>query len=407
MGHKTGKPKAQRFPYEEYDAMDVPLGDILRGERATVGKSLLDVERDLKIKASYIAAIENADLDAFTSRGFIAGYVRSYARYLGLDPEWTYSRFSRESGFAGVHGFSARQAEQAKRKVAEAPGRIDPNDLISAARVAFAPAKERLFDRIEPGALGSIAVLAAVVIGIGYGAWAILHDIQRLNFAPVDEAPTTYADFDPIAGAGRLAAPEVGADGPGFVLADEGIDRSYRPEALELPVMTPRDAPLATLNPDHVGTLVLTDTGATEIAAVEEVAETDPAALPGAEVQVTERDGDEVVLFAVRPSWIRVSSASGTVIFEGTLDSGDSFTLPQTEEPPTLRAGNSGSLYFAVNGVTMGPAGPGTSIARDVVLSADAISENYVFADASADPELAPVAALVLGGSEPGEAPQE
>ena len=70
-----------------FDDFDVRLGDVMRGERATLGKSLLDVQRDLKIKAAYIAAIENADPSVFESPGFVAGYVRSYARYLGLDPE--------------------------------------------------------------------------------------------------------------------------------------------------------------------------------------------------------------------------------------------------------------------------------------------------------------------------------
>jgi hypothetical protein len=35
---------------------DTRLGDILRGERATLGKSLLDVQRELRIRASYVAA---------------------------------------------------------------------------------------------------------------------------------------------------------------------------------------------------------------------------------------------------------------------------------------------------------------------------------------------------------------
>ncbi|WP_283647239.1 helix-turn-helix domain-containing protein, partial [Marinovum algicola] len=65
---------------------DTRLGDIMRGERATLGKSLLDVQRELRIKASYIAAIENCDPSAFDTPGFIAGYVRSYARYLNMDP---------------------------------------------------------------------------------------------------------------------------------------------------------------------------------------------------------------------------------------------------------------------------------------------------------------------------------
>ncbi|MEP4640309.1 MAG: helix-turn-helix domain-containing protein, partial [Yoonia sp.] len=52
-----------------FDAFDLRLGDLMRGERATMGKSLLDVQRELKIKAAYIAAIENADPTAFDTPG--------------------------------------------------------------------------------------------------------------------------------------------------------------------------------------------------------------------------------------------------------------------------------------------------------------------------------------------------
>ena len=41
-----------------FDDFELRLGDVMRGERATMGKSLLDVQRELRIKASYIAAIE-------------------------------------------------------------------------------------------------------------------------------------------------------------------------------------------------------------------------------------------------------------------------------------------------------------------------------------------------------------
>lgn len=52
-----------------FDAFELRLGDLMRGERATIGKSLLDVQRELKIKAAYIAAIENADPSAFDTPG--------------------------------------------------------------------------------------------------------------------------------------------------------------------------------------------------------------------------------------------------------------------------------------------------------------------------------------------------
>ncbi|MGP1357557.1 helix-turn-helix domain-containing protein [Roseicyclus sp.] len=387
--------------FDGYDMYDVPLGDLMRGERATMGKSLLDVERELRIRATYIAAIENGDIGAFQSPGFIAGYVRSYARYLGMEPEWTFRRFCEETGFRGVHGGTALQPAARAREAVSVPLRVDPNDVMRRAPKVLAPEREPLFARLEPGALGSIAVLVALAVGIGYGAWAILHDIQRLSIAPVEEAPMTLAELDPLAGArgadGAPAAPQ------GFDIAvpraEEG-GRLFRPEPLETPVLTPRDEALATLDPDEVGTLSgLRPAGQ---AAGERLAEARagvPVQRPGqGAVQVTETAReDEVLVFAVRPTWVRITSASGTTLFEGTLNAGDSWALPETEGAPLLRSGNSGSLYFAVNGVTLGPAGVGASIVRDVELSADALSAIYSMADAGADPDLPDVAELVLG----------
>ena len=96
---QTARPKG-------FDDYDFRLGDILRGERATLGKSLLDVEKELKIKANYVAAIENCDPTVFESQGFIAGFVRSYARYLELDPDIIYTLFRNESGFETMHGMA-------------------------------------------------------------------------------------------------------------------------------------------------------------------------------------------------------------------------------------------------------------------------------------------------------------
>ena len=62
-----------RTTLKGFDDCELSLGDIMRGERAPKGKSLLDVQRELKIKATYISAIENTDPSAFDTPGFIAG----------------------------------------------------------------------------------------------------------------------------------------------------------------------------------------------------------------------------------------------------------------------------------------------------------------------------------------------
>ena len=40
-----------------FDDYQLCLGDILRGERATKGKSLLNVQREIKINAKYILSL--------------------------------------------------------------------------------------------------------------------------------------------------------------------------------------------------------------------------------------------------------------------------------------------------------------------------------------------------------------
>ena len=128
MGRKsdTGDERDMAKP-QGFDDFDMRLGDLLRGERATLGKSLLDVQRELRIKASYIAAIENCDPSAFDTPGFIAGYVRSYARYLGMDPEETFAAFCAESGFSTAHGMSEKASTIRKADaVAQAPRARDP-----------------------------------------------------------------------------------------------------------------------------------------------------------------------------------------------------------------------------------------------------------------------------------------
>ena len=108
IGRKSSRVKSVETPLKlkGFDDFDILLGDMMRGERATLGKSLVDVQKDLKINAIYIAGVEDADPSVFDTPGFIAGYVRSYAKYLGMDPENAFVLFCKESGFKPIHGMS-------------------------------------------------------------------------------------------------------------------------------------------------------------------------------------------------------------------------------------------------------------------------------------------------------------
>lgn len=411
----TGRPKAPDRQLKSknlkgFDDFDLRLGDIMRGERATMGKSLLDVQRELKIKATYVSAIENTDPSAFDTPGFVAGYVRSYARYLGLDPEWAFKTFCDEGGFTVTHGMSpeaSRKPDKApgvKKSTTKKPAHL--RDPFTDPSVSYLPKGEKALSKLEPRALASVGVLFILLGGIGYGGWEVLQEVQKVRLTPVDQTPEVLAELDPLADAIR-PDPE-GEDTTAALVApaNDTFDRLYRPEALDVPVLVARDGPIAAIDPDTVGALAPSQVERF-IANRAPRPDNMPFAVPGAApdgvtetatldtdsllppVQVVADAAPGVSLLAVRPSWVRVRAADGTVIFEKILDAGEQFDVPVTEEPATLRAGNASSLYIAVNGETYGPVGKGPEVVKGVVLAAEAVTGAYSVADATGDSDLA------------------
>ncbi|MEM6371343.1 MAG: RodZ domain-containing protein [Pseudomonadota bacterium] len=364
-----------------FDDFELRLGDVMRGERATMGKSLLDVQRELRIKASYIAAIESCDPDAFDTPGFIAGYVRSYARYLNMDPDKAFAGFCAESGFSVAHGMSAEASVVKKSNREERLSRRPAGDIFSAPATPFVPAGEAVWSRIEPRAIGSSLVLLALIGGLGYGGYSILQEVQRVQVAPVDQTPVVLSDLDPLNG----AAPVETVLGPTIETPRaDALDRLYRPQALDVPVLVARDAPIATLDPRNIGTFAEPEPDSPQIAGVADFSPTPGTAVP----RVVEETAPALTMVAVRPSWVRVRAADGTVIFEATMQAGDTWEAPLTEEPPTLRTGESGAIYFAMNDKFYGPVGETGSVTSNLPLEIAGLQETYLPVDVDTDEGL-------------------
>ena len=362
-----------------FDDFELKLGDTLRGERATLGKSLVEVQNELKIKAAYISAIENCDPLAFDTPGFVAGYVRSYARYLDLDPDEVFTKFCSESGFATVHGMSDKASSTklgAESVLLPSDNFIDGEELFNKSPTAILDNSSKTFDKIEPGAIGSLAALICIICGIGYGGMSLFNQMQTVKLSPSDFSPIVLteisSEFVREENVDTLRTSKISSD---------QLDRLYRPQALEVPVLTARDGPISTLDPSFSNNFDMQQRLTTsEIAnnssagnLTEQVLNNNYQEAP---IQVVQDLPPSIAVLVTENAWVQITGSDGTVIYENIMLPGEEFVLPQLEVPPQLRAGMSGYVYFSVNGELFGPVGSGTSVRKNVELSASNIVSN-------------------------------
>jgi len=151
------------------------LPERLYAARERKGVDLYRAERDTKIRARYLGALERGDYKELPGAVYTKGFLRNYAMYLGLDPDEVLLQWRKERGEVR-----------------------DPTPAIVERRPIAAPSKGLTF---SPGVV--VAALLTVVV-IAFGAYL---GIQVLRFTKpptiavtqpatavidVDESTTTY-----------------------------------------------------------------------------------------------------------------------------------------------------------------------------------------------------------------------
>ena len=63
------------------------LGQLLRQKREAQELSLADVEEQTRIRQRYLSALESDDWDDLPNEVVARGFLRTYASFLGLDPD--------------------------------------------------------------------------------------------------------------------------------------------------------------------------------------------------------------------------------------------------------------------------------------------------------------------------------
>ncbi|MBV8374519.1 MAG: helix-turn-helix domain-containing protein, partial [Candidatus Eremiobacteraeota bacterium] len=70
------------------------LGERFRAAREARGLTLSQVSEQIRIRSVYLAAIEDEDWSAIGAPVYVRGFLRTYARFLGLDPEEVVTAFA-------------------------------------------------------------------------------------------------------------------------------------------------------------------------------------------------------------------------------------------------------------------------------------------------------------------------
>jgi cytoskeleton protein RodZ len=77
------------------------LGEFLRNERELRGITLEEISADTKVNPRFLEAFEHDDISALPAKAFAKGFLRSYARVIGLDEDLVLTNF--EYWHQGMH----------------------------------------------------------------------------------------------------------------------------------------------------------------------------------------------------------------------------------------------------------------------------------------------------------------
>lgn len=100
------------------------LGERFRAAREARGLTLSEVAEQIRIRSVYLAAIEEENWPAIGAPVYVRGFLRTYARFLGLDAEEAVATFNRQT--AGAAPEAAATALEAPASRPSEPRRLLP-----------------------------------------------------------------------------------------------------------------------------------------------------------------------------------------------------------------------------------------------------------------------------------------
>lgn len=300
------------------------IGLRLRDERRKQGLSLDDVAEALRIRKTYISAIENERFAELPGPAYALGFIGSYAQLLDFDRTAILARFREE--YAG-----ADSETELKFLVPLKDGRFPGRAVL----------------------VGSIVLAIAV-----YGGWF------AYNNAGTD---TPVASAAPPAKVVPAAAKPVKAKPPGEKPKPaKAAAAEPAPSKADVASLQRRASVMAALNRPGAGVKRKKAARATARHVRARKAKIAKLAAVGTPASGKAR----IILKAFQDTWVRIQLADGTKVMSRILKAGDSYAVFKNRGM-VLTAGNAGGLRIIVDGRTLPSLGPKGAIRKGIRLNAD------------------------------------
>lgn len=285
------------------------VGAQLRRAREIRGETTGDVAQSLKLTGRQVEAMEAGRLDLLPGPAFARGFLRNYARYLGIDPAVL---------LAGFESDARTQVELVP--VSNAEGVMPSGGTARAAQY--------------PAALVAGALLLAVLAG-WYFDW---FQMPQETPAAMEHAPEPQS----LASPGDLATPSAlppAAESATSADASPAMAATQPVPAAGTPALPPVAAPLA----PAAGAVA---SPAAPVAAVVML----PAVPPAPVAELPRAEGVEHLVFRFEgESWVEVRDASGSIVYSGVSTAGSSRTV-QGKPPFALVVGNARMVSLEYRG---------------------------------------------------------
>ena len=256
------------------------IGGALRSTRQRLGLSLQDVADATRIKRAYLSALEEMRLEDLPSRPFTIGYVRAYARTLGLD------------GDAAVERFKL-----------DAPGAAEP------LRPPVGVRKHK-DARVPLLACGGAAVISAVIL------WNVAQHAMADDTPPPPLLPESAAPAAPVA----TATPTLPVSAAQPAPQDSDLPQTYKTPGMQT-AADPAD-------PAGASTTLAAASDSPTAPGVP----ADPAApksfTPHGAVYGAAAQGSAVILQARKSASLVIRGADGSVYFAQQLKAGEAYRAP-------------------------------------------------------------------------------